>query len=113
MKRDGDYYIFKPGYGFNLYEWNGVVKVLIPYMSKALSDKHLYKIIGDKEIIFAKGHYPHRTDGPAVIPNRNLIPNSSRTTLWFLNGFAYSKEEWFSKLTKEQLTLALANPDNF
>ena len=32
---------------------------------------------------------------------------------WFLNGLEYSKEEWFSKLTKEELTIALANPENF
>ena len=48
----------------------------------------------------------HRVDGPA-------ITRSSGEKTWAINGITYLKEEWFSKLTKEQLTIALANPENF
>ena len=48
----------------------------------------------------------NREDGPAV-----MWPSGGK--VWYLKGIEYSKEEWFSKLTKEQLTVALANPDNF
>ena len=48
----------------------------------------------------------HRADGPALI-------KSSGKTCWYLNGTRYSKEEWFSKLTPEQLAIALGNTENF
>ena len=48
----------------------------------------------------------HRVDGPAV-----RLSNGDK--LYYLDGKGYSKEEWFSKLTKEQLAVALANPENF
>lgn len=48
----------------------------------------------------------HREDGPAL----NYFDNSKG---WGLDGVIYSKEEWFSKLTPEQLAIALANPENF
>jgi hypothetical protein len=38
----------------------------------------------------------HRVDGPAVISSDGEYKG------WFLNGYVYSKEEWFSKLTPEQ-----------
>ena len=48
----------------------------------------------------------HRTDGPA-------ITYKDVDKYWYLNGFHYTKEEWFKQLTKEQLAVALANPENF
>ena len=48
----------------------------------------------------------HRVDGPAVTHFRG-------NKFYCLNGIEYSKEEWFSKLTQEQLAIALANPENF
>ena len=48
----------------------------------------------------------HREDGPAGIYSNGF-------SCWYLNGVSYSKEEWFSKLTPEQLAIALANPENF
>ena len=49
----------------------------------------------------------HRVDGPAVVFADYM--NDS----WHLYGLEYSKEEWFSLLTEEQLAIALANPENF
>ena len=54
---------------------------------------------------FQNGHL-HRLDGPAIL-------TISGYEDWRLNGTKYSKEEWFEQLTKEQLAVALANPENF
>ena len=48
----------------------------------------------------------HRTDGPAVYLGNGDV-------MYYLNGSYFNKEEWFSKLTKEELAIALANPENF
>ena len=48
----------------------------------------------------------HRTDGPA-------ITGGIRKSQWYLENKWLTKESWFNKLTKEQLVIALANPENF
>ena len=48
----------------------------------------------------------HRLDGPAFIYD-------SEDPGWFIKGEEYSKEEWFSLLTEDQLAIALSNPENF
>lgn len=70
-------------------------------------------LIGNHKVLFpdgAKAWYQngklHRTDGPADIYLEG-------EKFWFLFGTNYSVEEWFEQLTKEQLTIALANPENF
>jgi hypothetical protein len=47
---------------------------------------------------YKNGKLP-RTDGPAI------------ETFWWLNGYPYSKEEWFNKLTQEQQYNYLWNLD--
>ena len=112
MKRNGDYYTFKPTYGFGTYLHEGITRVSIAYTSEVLYDKYLYKIISDEEILYTKGYSVHRIDGPAVMRN-NKLKAEGFTNLWFLNGLEYSKEEWFNKLTIKQRAVALANPENF
>ena len=48
----------------------------------------------------------HNQTGPAVIAR-------SGAKYWALNGTIFSKEDWMSRLTEEQLTVALSNQDNF
>ena len=68
----------------------------------------------------------HRTDGPAVIFREEWLRPSRRLSLtgdvlnfnskgykWFLGGEEYQKEEWFNRLTQEQLAIALSNTENF
>lgn len=73
-------------------------------LEPASGNFHIISQDGRRE--WVADRFLHRTDGPAVVS-----PNGTR--IWFLVGSEYSKEEWFSLLTPEQLTIALANPENF
>ncbi len=60
-----------------------------------------------------RGHYCwfidgklHRKDGPA-------IEYYNGTKSWWLNGYSYSQEEWFERLTPEQKEKAIWNMDNW
>ena len=58
-----------------------------------------------KEFWYQNGEL-HRTDGPAIIWGNGA-------TYYYLNGIPYFKEKWFKQLTKEELAVALANPEIF
>lgn len=71
-----------------------------------LSGKGLKVISPNRSIKYFFNSLLHRTDGPAIIYENNM-------KCWYLDGYAYHKEEWFKLLTQEQLAIALANTENF
>lgn len=63
-------------------------------------------ICNDGDLEWYQNGKVHREDGPALMLK-------SEPYHWVLNDIEYTKEEWFSLLTEEQLAIALSNPENF